>query len=173
LHCSGGAGPRLKLGQASRPLEETIRGLGSSGGGREWFGHCGHPRAALAGRGEVVGATGELGKVRRGAEGVTGKVSMHEGGLYSHSRAQHGCGHGGGRPHAGARAVAASARSAGQTRHRARGSIRSGHLQASIGLWSLRIYPKSLYKISSLLYTLCISCSARVGLTSSWQVTRR
>jgi hypothetical protein len=87
LHYSGGAGPRLKLGQASRPPTEAIRGLGSSEGGRDWFGHCGRPRAALAGRGEVAGAAGELGKVRRGAEGVTGKVAVHGGGLYSHSRA--------------------------------------------------------------------------------------
>jgi hypothetical protein len=84
---------------------------------------------ALVGRGEVVGAPGKLGKVRRGAEGVTGKAAVHEGGLYSHSQARHG----GGRPHAGARAAVTTARSAGQTRHRARGSIRSGHLQASIG----------------------------------------
>jgi hypothetical protein len=32
---SGGAGPRFKLVQASRPLREAIRGLGPSGGGRE------------------------------------------------------------------------------------------------------------------------------------------
>jgi hypothetical protein len=98
-HCSGGASPRLKLGKASRCLKEAIRGLGSSGGGWEWFGQGGHPRAALAGRGEVAGATGELGKVRRGAEGATGKVAVHEGGLYSHARAR-------GRPRArgGARA---------------------------------------------------------------------
>jgi hypothetical protein len=88
---------------------------------------------ALVGRGEVVGATGELKKVRRGAERAIGKVAVHEGGLYSHSWARHRHGHGGGRPHVGARAAAASARSAGQIRHRARGSIRSGHLQASIG----------------------------------------
>jgi hypothetical protein len=73
LHYSSGASPRLKLGQASRPPGKAIRGLGSSGGGRDWFGHGGRPRAALAGRGEVAGAAGELGKVRRGAEGVTGK----------------------------------------------------------------------------------------------------
>jgi hypothetical protein len=35
LHCSGGAGPQLKLGQASRPPGGAIRGLGSSGGGQE------------------------------------------------------------------------------------------------------------------------------------------
>jgi hypothetical protein len=75
---------------------EAIRGLGSSGGGWDWFGHGGRPRAALAGRGEVVEDAGELGKVRRGAEGVTGKVVVHGGGLYSHSRARHRRGHGGG-----------------------------------------------------------------------------
>jgi hypothetical protein len=86
-HCSGGAGPWLKLGKASRPPEEAIRGLGSSGGGREWFGHGGRPRAALAGRGDVTEAVGWLRKARHGAEGVTGKMAVHEGGLYSHSRA--------------------------------------------------------------------------------------
>jgi hypothetical protein len=104
------AGPRLKLGKASRPLEEAIRGLGSSGGGREWFGHGGRPRAALAGRGEVVGAAGRLGQARHGAEGVTGKVAMHEGGLYSHSRARHGRGHGNGRGRMGAHVRACSRR---------------------------------------------------------------
>jgi hypothetical protein len=93
---SGGAGPRLKLGQASRPRGEAIRGLGSRGGGWDWFGHGGRPQAALAGRGEVAGATGELGKVRRGVEGVTGKVAVHGGGLYSHSRARHRRKHKGG-----------------------------------------------------------------------------
>jgi hypothetical protein len=133
LNYSGGVGPRLKLGQASRPPGEAIRGLGSSGGGREWSGHGGRPRAALAGRGEVAGAAGELGRVRRGAEEATVKMVVHEGGLYSRSRARYERGHGGGRPCAGARAIATSARSAGQTRHRARGSICSSHLQASIG----------------------------------------
>jgi hypothetical protein len=65
----------------------------------------------LTSRGEVTGAAGWLGKARRGAEGVTGKVAVHEGELYSHSRAQHGCGHGAGRPHAGARAGVLWARS--------------------------------------------------------------
>jgi hypothetical protein len=58
-----------------------------SRGGQEWFGHGGRPRAALTGRGEVAGATGWLEKARRGADGVTGKVAVHEGRLYSHSRA--------------------------------------------------------------------------------------
>jgi hypothetical protein len=94
LHYSGGAGPRLKLGQASRPPREAIRGLGSSGGGREGFGHGGSPRVALAGRGEVAGAAGELGRVRRGAGEATGKMTVHEGGLYSRSRARYNVGTG-------------------------------------------------------------------------------
>jgi hypothetical protein len=119
-----------KLHGLSRKLSEALDRAEVGGKG---FGHAGRPRAAVAGRGEVAGAAGELGRVRRGAEGITGKMVMHESGLYSHSWARHGRGHGGGRPHAGARAAAASARSAGQTRHQARGSICSGHLQASIG----------------------------------------
>jgi hypothetical protein len=35
LHYSGGAAPLLMLGEASRPPGKAIRGLGSSGGGRE------------------------------------------------------------------------------------------------------------------------------------------
>jgi hypothetical protein len=91
-----GASPRLKLGQSSRPPRGAIQGLGSSGGGREWSGHGGHRRAALAGRGEVAGVAGELRKVRRGVERVTGDMVVHGGGLYSHSRARHRRGHGGG-----------------------------------------------------------------------------
>jgi hypothetical protein len=127
----------LVLGSSSGKLHGLLRKLSEGSDraevGGKGLGHGGRPRAALAGRGEVAGAAGELGRVRRGAERVTGKVAVHEGGLYSHSRAQHRRRHGGGRPHAGARAAASSARSAGQTMHRARGSICSSHLQASIG----------------------------------------
>jgi hypothetical protein len=71
---------------------------------------CGRPRAALAGRGEVARAAGWLGKAWRGAEGATGKMVVHEGGLYSHSRARHRCGHGGGRGRVGVRVRACSGR---------------------------------------------------------------
>jgi hypothetical protein len=67
-------------------------------------------RAALAGRGEVAEAAGWLGKARRSAEGVIGKMVVHEGGLYSHSRARQRCGHRGGRGRAGARVRACSGR---------------------------------------------------------------
>jgi hypothetical protein len=39
-----------------------------------------------------TGLVWPLEEARRGAEGVTGKAAVHEGGLYSHSRARHGCG---------------------------------------------------------------------------------
>jgi hypothetical protein len=72
LHYSGGPGPRLKLGQASRPPGEAIRGLGSSGGGREWSGHGGRPQAALTVTGrspELRASSGDLGAVRRRQRG--------------------------------------------------------------------------------------------------------
>jgi hypothetical protein len=64
--------------------------------GGKGFGYGGCPRAALAGHREVAGAAGELGRVRRGAGEATGKMAVHEGGLYSRSRAWYGRGHGGG-----------------------------------------------------------------------------
>jgi hypothetical protein len=95
----------LVLGSSSGKLHGLLGKLSEGSDraevGGKGFGHGGCPRAALAGRGEVAGAAGELGKVRRGAEGATGKAAMHEGGLYSHSRARHRRGHGGGRGHAG------------------------------------------------------------------------
>ena len=100
MHYSGGAGPRLKLRKASRPPGEAIRGLGSSGGGRERVWPWWLPSGGSGGSQEVTGAAGELGKVRRGAEEAIGKMVVHKGGLYSRSRARHGRGHGGGRGHA-------------------------------------------------------------------------
>jgi hypothetical protein len=95
----------LVLGSSSGKLHGLLGKLSEGSDraevGGKGFGHGGCPRAALAGRGEVAGAAGELGKVRRGAEGATGKAVVHEGGLYSHSRARHGRGHGGGRGRAG------------------------------------------------------------------------
>jgi hypothetical protein len=121
------------LGKLHGLLGKLSEGSDRAEVGGKGFGHSGCPREALAGRREVAGAAGELGRVRRGAEEATGKMAVHEGGLYSRSWARYGRGHGGGRPHAGARAAAARARLAGQTRHRARGSICSSHFQASIG----------------------------------------
>jgi hypothetical protein len=58
-------------------------------------GHDGRSSEEEMDRGEVAGAAGWLGKARRGAEEVTGRVAMHEGGLYSRSRARHGRGRAG------------------------------------------------------------------------------
>jgi hypothetical protein len=128
--------------------------------------HDGRSSEEEAGHGEVAGATGWFGKARHGVEGVTGRVAVHEGGLYSRSQARHGVG-------AGASAAVASPRSVGQARHQARGNVWSGHFQASIGPRYSRNYPISLHKISSLSLTLCFSCSAQVDLISGWRVTRR
>jgi hypothetical protein len=96
-----------KLSEGSDRVEVGGNGLATAGAlGRLW---------RVAGRSlELRAGSGRLGAVRRG---VTGKAAVHEGWLYSHSRARYGCGHGGSQPHAGARAAAASALSAGQTRH--------------------------------------------------------
>jgi hypothetical protein len=64
-------------------LVELSKGLDRVEEGGKGFGHGGCPRAALAGRGEVVGAMGELGGVWRGTEEATGKLAGHWGGLYS------------------------------------------------------------------------------------------
>jgi hypothetical protein len=91
----------LVLGSSSGKLHgllgELSEGSDRVAVGGTGFGHGGCPRATLAGHGEVAGAAGELGRVRRGAEEATGKMAMHEGGLYSRSRARYGRGHGGGR----------------------------------------------------------------------------
>jgi hypothetical protein len=62
---------------------ELPRGLDLAEEGGKWFGHGGCPRAALAGRGEVAGAMGELRGVWRRIEDATGKIAGHWGGLYS------------------------------------------------------------------------------------------
>jgi hypothetical protein len=51
--------------------------------GGNGVGHGGCPWAALAGHGEVAGAMGELGGVRRGTEEETGKIAGLWDGLYS------------------------------------------------------------------------------------------
>ena len=64
-------------------LGDLSKGLDRAEEGGKGVGHGGCPRAALAGRGEVAGAMGELGGVRRGTEEATGKIAGHWGGIYS------------------------------------------------------------------------------------------
>jgi hypothetical protein len=69
------------LGSSSGKLHDLLRelseGLDRAEEGGKGFGHGGCPRAALAGRGEVAGAMGELRGVRRGTEEATGKMAGH------------------------------------------------------------------------------------------------
>jgi hypothetical protein len=81
-------------------------GLDQAEEGGKGVGHGGCPRAALAGRGEVAGAMGELGGVRCGTEEATGKAAGHWDGLYSRGAGVVM----GGRGRAGVRARACSER---------------------------------------------------------------
>jgi hypothetical protein len=66
-------GLTMKLSEGLDQTEEDGKGTG----------HGGCSRAALAGRGEVAGANGWLGEVRRGTEEATGKAVEHWDELYS------------------------------------------------------------------------------------------
>jgi hypothetical protein len=92
-----------KLHGLSGKLSE---GLDRAKEGGKGAGHGGCPWAALAGRGEVVRAMGELGGVRRGTEEATGKAAGHWDGLYSRGAGVVT----GGRGRAGVRARACSER---------------------------------------------------------------
>jgi hypothetical protein len=72
------------LGKLHNLQGELSEGLDRAKEGGKGVGHGGCPRATLAGRGEVTGAMGELGGVRRGTEEATGMMVGHRGGLYSH-----------------------------------------------------------------------------------------
>jgi hypothetical protein len=85
-----------KLSEGLDRMEEDGRGAG----------HDGCSRAALVGRGEVAGAKGWLGQVKRGTEEATGKAAKHWGGLYSRGAGVVT----GGRGRAGVRARACSER---------------------------------------------------------------
>ena len=65
----------LSLGKLYGLPRKLPRGLDRAEEDMEWFGHGGCPHAALAGRGEVAGAMGELRGVWRGAEDATGKIA--------------------------------------------------------------------------------------------------
>jgi hypothetical protein len=92
-----------KLHGLSGKLSE---GLDRAEEGGKGAGHDGCPRVALAGRGEVAGAKGELGGVRRGTEEATGKAAEHWDGFYSRGAGVVT----GGRGRAGVRARACSER---------------------------------------------------------------
>ena len=98
------------LGSSSGKLHGLLgklpRGLDQAEEGGKRFGHGGCPRAALAGRGEVAGAMGELRGVWHGAKDATGKTAGLWDGLYSRGTSVVT----GGRGRAGVRARACSER---------------------------------------------------------------
>ena len=73
----------LSLGKLYGLPGKLPRGLDRAEEDKEWFGHGGCPRAALAGRREVAGAMGELRGVWRGAKDATGKTAELWDRLYS------------------------------------------------------------------------------------------
>jgi hypothetical protein len=95
-----------KLHGLTRKLPEGLDRTEEDGKGA---GHGGCSRVALAGRGEVAGAKGWLGKVRRGTEEATGKAAEHWDELYSRGAGVVT----GGRGRAGVRARACSERAPG------------------------------------------------------------
>jgi hypothetical protein len=112
--------PRLKLGEALRLHREAVQGLGRGWGSTEGAGHDGRARAEMAGggacfpwRAPVISGSGEA----LGARVPTAKAS---GGIY---RRGQGADARGRATTCGARAAAASPRSADLTRRRARGSL--------------------------------------------------
>jgi hypothetical protein len=90
-------------------IRELSEGLDRTEEDRKGAGHGGCSRAALAGRGEVAGAKGWLGKVRRSTEEATGKAAEHWDGLYSRGTDMVT----GGRGRAGVRAQVCSERAPG------------------------------------------------------------
>jgi hypothetical protein len=112
--------PRLKLGEVSRLHWEAIQGLGRGWGSTEKAGHDGRAWAEMAGSGArfsrrtpVIFGSGEA----QGVQVPTAKVS---GTIY---RRGNGTGALGGATTRGARAAAASPRSAGQASDRTRGFL--------------------------------------------------
>jgi hypothetical protein len=96
----------LSSGKLHGLLVELFEGLDRAEEGGKGFDHGGCPRAALAGRGEVAGAMGELRGVWRGTEDATGKVAGRWAGFIAVARAWSR----GGRGRAGVRTRACSER---------------------------------------------------------------
>ena len=101
--------PESSLSKSHGLTRKLSEGLDQTEEDGKGAGHGGCSRAALAGRGEVAGAKGGLGEVRRGTEEATGKAAEHWDGLYSRGAGVVM----GGRGRAGVRARACSERAPG------------------------------------------------------------
>jgi hypothetical protein len=148
-----------KLHGLTRKLSE---GLDRTEEDRKGAGHGGCSRAALACRGEVTGAKGGLGGVRRGTEEATGKADEHWDRLYIRGVGVVT----GGRGRAGVRARACSERAQGVSPRRTRGSSLLPWFNDRFEHLSVRILAKSLCTVSSLLHILPFCCEFQVKIWS-------
>jgi hypothetical protein len=148
-----------KLHGLSGKLSE---GLDRAEEGKKGVGHGGCPRAALAGRGEVAGAMGELGGVRRGTEDATGKAAGHWDGLYSRGAGVVTGGRGA-RWFAHGRALSAPP---SVSPHRTRGSSLLPWFNDRFEHLSVCILAKPLCTFSSLLHILPFFCEFQAKIRS-------
>ena len=156
----------LVLGSSSGKLHGLLGKLSEGSDraevGGKGFGHGGCPRAALAGHGEVAGAMGELGGVRRGTEEATGKAAEHWTGFIAVARAWS-------RAVAGARGFAhgrALSAPPGVSPRRTRGSSLLPWFNGGFEHLSVRILAKPLCTVSSLLHILPFCFEFQVKIRS-------
>jgi hypothetical protein len=154
------------LGSSSGKLHGLLgklpRGLDRAEEGRKRFGHGGGPRAALAGRGEVAGARGELRGVWRGTEDATGKIAGHWGGLYSRGAGVVT----GGRGREGVRAWACSERAPSVSPRRTRVCLLLPWFNGQLEHLSMQILAKPLCTVSSLHHILPFLCESQAKIRS-------
>jgi hypothetical protein len=112
--------PRLKLGEASRLHGEVVQGLGRGWGSTKGAGHDGRARAEMAGGGACFPRRAPVIFGSGGALGARVPMARASRGIYRRGR---GAVARGGATTRGARAAAASPRSADLTWRRARGSL--------------------------------------------------
>jgi hypothetical protein len=112
--------PRLKLGEASRLHGEAVQGLGRGWGSTGGAGHYGRARVEMAGGGALFPQRTPVIFGSGGALGARVQTAKASGGIYRRGRGADARGRVTTR---GARAAAASPRSAGLTQHRACGSL--------------------------------------------------
>jgi hypothetical protein len=138
------------------------RGLDRAEEGGEWFGHGSCPRAALAVRGEVAGAMGELRGVRRWTEDATGKLAGHWGGLYRRGAGMVT----GGRGRAGVHARACSERPPSVSPRRTRVCLLLPWFNGQLEHHSVKILAKPLCTVSSLHHILPFLCESQAKIRS-------
>jgi hypothetical protein len=158
------------LGSSSGKLHGLLgnlsRGLDRAEEGRKWFGHGGCLWAALAGRGEVAGAMGELRGVWRGAEDATGKTAGLWGGLYSRGAGMVTGGRGRGGGGGGFTHGRALSAPPSVSPRRTRGSLLLPWFNGEFEHLSMQILEKPLCTVSSLHHILPFLCEFQTKIRS-------